>query len=124
MEISDAAKLMGVHRNTIWNIERGDSLPDAFELDVLAGVYKTTANFLLTGKAEAGHVSLENQSQLVRDIVSSVLGALEDQHLKLPTQKVAQLVELIFEHEISQAGVSTENGVQRTTKRFLRLVAA
>jgi transcriptional regulator with XRE-family HTH domain len=32
----------GVHRNTIWNMERGDSLPDAFELQLLAKEYNTT----------------------------------------------------------------------------------
>lgn len=51
MEISVVAERLGVHRNTIWNIERGDSLPDAFELDLLARLYGTTPNFLLTGES-------------------------------------------------------------------------
>lgn len=123
MEIADAAKLIGVHRNTIWNIERGDSLPDAFELDVIARVYKTTADWLLTGQAAAAPVNREHQSQLLRDVVSAVLGALQSQELELPTPKVAQLVDLIYEHESSQAATPTENGVQSTTKKFLRLVA-
>lgn len=46
-EINDVAATVGVHRNTIWNIERGDSLPDAFELEVLAKEYNTTPAHLL-----------------------------------------------------------------------------
>ncbi|UUZ62942.1 helix-turn-helix domain-containing protein [Polaromonas sp. P1-6] len=46
-EINDVAATVGVHRNTIWNIERGDSLPDAFELEVLAKEYNTTPTYLL-----------------------------------------------------------------------------
>jgi phage repressor protein C with HTH and peptisase S24 domain len=49
MEIQAVADYLGVHRNTIWNIERGDSLPDAFELELLARLYKTTPTQLLTG---------------------------------------------------------------------------
>jgi transcriptional regulator with XRE-family HTH domain len=48
-EINDVAATVGVHRNTIWNIERGDSLPDAFELEVLAREYNTTPAYLLGG---------------------------------------------------------------------------
>ncbi len=49
-EINDVAATVGVHRNTIWNIERGDSLPDAFELQVLAKEYGTTPTYLLGGE--------------------------------------------------------------------------
>lgn len=49
-EINDVAATVGVHRNTIWNIERGDSLPDAFELEVLAKEYNTTPTYLLGGE--------------------------------------------------------------------------
>jgi phage repressor protein C with HTH and peptisase S24 domain len=48
MDIGEVADKIGVHRNTIWNIERGESLPDAFELQLLAGVYRTTAGALLS----------------------------------------------------------------------------
>ncbi|WP_431095346.1 XRE family transcriptional regulator [Polaromonas aquatica] len=46
-EINEVAATVGVHRNTIWNIERGDSLPDAFELEVLAREYHLTPEQLL-----------------------------------------------------------------------------
>ncbi|MDD5325173.1 MAG: S24 family peptidase [Polaromonas sp.] len=49
-EINEVAATVGVHRNTIWNIERGDSLPDAFELEVLAKEYNTTPAYLLGGE--------------------------------------------------------------------------
>lgn len=49
MPIEMAASLIGVHRNTIWNIERGDSLPDAFDLETIAKAYKTTPEKLLNG---------------------------------------------------------------------------
>jgi transcriptional regulator with XRE-family HTH domain len=51
-EINDVAARVGVHRNTIWNMERGDSLPDAFELEVLAKEYNTTPAGLLGGEAK------------------------------------------------------------------------
>lgn len=51
-EINDVAATVGVHRNTIWNVERGDSLPDAFELEVLAKEYNTTPAHLLGGEAK------------------------------------------------------------------------
>ena len=51
-EINDVAATVGVHRNTIWNMERGDSLPDAFELEVLAKEYNTTPAGLLGGEAK------------------------------------------------------------------------
>ena len=53
--IDDAANLIGVHRNTIWNIERGESLPDAFELEVIARAYKTTPGKLLEGDRGGAH---------------------------------------------------------------------
>jgi transcriptional regulator with XRE-family HTH domain len=46
-EINEVAAAVGVHRNTIWNMERGDSLPDAFELQLLAREYNTTPASLL-----------------------------------------------------------------------------
>lgn len=52
-EIADVAATVGVHRNTIWNMERGDSLPDAFELEVLAREYNTTPTYLLEGAPHA-----------------------------------------------------------------------
>ena len=52
-EINDVAAAIGVHRNTIWNMERGDSLPDAFELQLLAREYNTTPAGLL-GDARMG----------------------------------------------------------------------
>lgn len=124
LETGDAAKLLGVHRNTIWNIERGDSLPDAFDLELMARAYKTTVGFLATGKVDDAKPSAEHNSQLLREVVASVIGALDDQQLKLPVEKVAQLVDLIYEHEVSQAATSAHTGVKRTTTRFLRLVAA
>lgn len=57
MEISDAAAGMGVHRNTVWNIERGDSLPDAYDLDVMASIYATTIDDLLYGGAPTSQAS-------------------------------------------------------------------
>jgi phage repressor protein C with HTH and peptisase S24 domain/ribosome-binding protein aMBF1 (putative translation factor) len=53
MDVSEAAAKMGVHRNTIWNIERGDSLPDAFDLEVMASIYGTTTPLLLAGAVSA-----------------------------------------------------------------------
>lgn len=49
MEIQAVADHLGVHRNTIWNIERGDSLPDAFEVELLARLYGVAPTYLLTG---------------------------------------------------------------------------
>ena len=51
-EINDVAATVGVHRNTIWNMERGDSLPDAVELEVLAKEYNTTPAGLLGGEVK------------------------------------------------------------------------
>ena len=47
LSIEAVATQIGVHRNTVWNIERGDSLPDAFDLHLLARVYKTTPERLM-----------------------------------------------------------------------------
>lgn len=47
LDIGDVADQVGVHRNTIWNIERGDSLPDAFELELLARVLGASLAALL-----------------------------------------------------------------------------
>lgn len=49
MEIGDAATRMGLHRNTVGNIERGDSLPDVFDLELMARLYLTTSIELLSG---------------------------------------------------------------------------
>lgn len=69
MAIDDAATVIGVHRNTIWNVERGESLPDAFELEVIAKAYKTTPGQLLEGGdvAAAVHsaVTIEKSVQAV-----------------------------------------------------------
>jgi transcriptional regulator with XRE-family HTH domain len=124
MEVGDAAAQVGVHRNTLWNIERGDTLPNAFDLELMARVYKTSSSTLLNGKAAAPPGSLEYKPQLMRDVLSAVLAELTAQQLQLPPEKVAQLVDLIYEYEVSQFTNSAEAGVKRTTTRFLRLVAA
>lgn len=124
MEVAEAAKILGVHRNTLWSLERGDTLPDAFDLEIMARAYKTTADHLLTGHAPVTPSPHKHESRLLSEVVAAVLKALEDQGLKLPNQKVAQLVDLIYEHEVAQLGASNEPGVQRTTEKFLRLVAA
>lgn len=51
MEVSEAAAAIGVHRNTIWNIERGDTLPDAFELRLMATVYGVAVDSLVGDRA-------------------------------------------------------------------------
>lgn len=50
-EIVEVAAQLGVHRNTISNIEKGSSLPDVFELERLAKLYDTTAAALLDDAA-------------------------------------------------------------------------
>lgn len=50
--VADVAAQLGVHRNTLWNIERGETLPDAFELTRLAEIYRTTVSAML------GHTQL------------------------------------------------------------------
>lgn len=47
MEIADVAERLGLHRNTIYNIERGVALPDTFELEVIAQLYGTSPARLL-----------------------------------------------------------------------------
>ncbi|MBI2770011.1 MAG: helix-turn-helix transcriptional regulator [Burkholderiales bacterium] len=47
MDVADAAAKIGVHRNTVWNIERGETLPDAFELQLMAQVYRVPVDVLL-----------------------------------------------------------------------------
>jgi len=55
LDINEVASKMGVHRNTVWNIERGDSLPDAFDLEILAHIYgKSVADLMATSKRESG----------------------------------------------------------------------
>ena len=56
-DITEVADTIGVHRNTIYNFERGTAAPDAFELEVLAKLYETTTDELLHGRSarpEAG----------------------------------------------------------------------
>lgn len=48
-EIGEVAERLGLHRNTIYNFERGMALPDAFELEVIAQLYGTSAAYLLEG---------------------------------------------------------------------------
>lgn len=45
--VADIAAELGVHRNTVWNIERGESLPDAYEVVRLAQIFRTTVPALL-----------------------------------------------------------------------------
>lgn len=123
IEVGTAAAAIGVHRNTLWNIERGDTLPNAFDLEVMARYYKTSSTTLLTGKATAAPDSLEYRPQLMREVLSAVLAELAAQQLQLQPEKVAQLVDLIYEYEVTQPTNSAEAGVKRTTTRFLRLVA-
>lgn len=47
LEVREAAAAIGVHRNTIWNIERGDTLPDAFVLQLMASVYRVSVDSLV-----------------------------------------------------------------------------
>jgi phage repressor protein C with HTH and peptisase S24 domain len=51
-EINEVAEALGLHRNTIYNIERGVALPDTFELEVIAQLYGTTVLDLLEGKPQ------------------------------------------------------------------------
>jgi phage repressor protein C with HTH and peptisase S24 domain len=47
LEVAEAAAAIGVHRNTIWNIERGETLPDAFDLLLMAQTYNVPVAQLL-----------------------------------------------------------------------------
>lgn len=69
-EIADVAATVGVHRNTIWNIERGDSLPDAFELEILAREYQTTPALLLEGQPDTPLQGLESTPKSLQVVVS------------------------------------------------------
>lgn len=51
-EINEVAEALGLHRNTIYNIERGVALPDTFELEVIAQLYGTTVLDLIEGKPQ------------------------------------------------------------------------
>ena len=64
-EILDVSQRLGVHRNTIWNIERGDTLPDAFVLELLAKEYGTTTTQLLDDKDEGAPAALSNVAKSV-----------------------------------------------------------
>lgn len=59
MEVAEVASRMGVHRNTIWNIERGETMPDAFELQLMAHLYGTTTDALI-GLHAHGHEESPN----------------------------------------------------------------
>ncbi len=76
-EINDVAATVGVHRNTIWNIERGDSLPDAFELEVLAKEYNTTPAQLLGGERQG-------KAQLTAMVPNSVHAVQVDAFIYVP----------------------------------------
>ena len=76
-EINDVAATVGVHRNTIWNIERGDSLPDAFELEVLAKEYNTTPAYLLGGERQG-------KAQLTAMVPKSVGAVQVDAFIYVP----------------------------------------
>lgn len=70
MALNDAAARIGVHRNTLWNIERGDSLPDAMELDELARLYTTTVAALL------GHDDAVAPAPVQRNVRAVELGGV------------------------------------------------
>lgn len=70
LEIGDVAVKMGVHRNTVGNIERGDSLPDAFDLEVMARIYQTTTGQLLAGSGQGGARGAVGVPKSVRAISS------------------------------------------------------
>jgi transcriptional regulator with XRE-family HTH domain len=53
-EVSEVAAAIGVHRNTIWNIERGETLPDVFELQLMAKVYGVAPESL-AGECPSGN---------------------------------------------------------------------
>lgn len=69
MEIGDAAHKLGMHRNTVWNIERGDSLPDILVLEMLARIYQTTPTQLLSsaGSRSAGAVGMAKNVRAVQE---------------------------------------------------------
>lgn len=67
-EVNDVAQAVGVHRNTIWNIERGESLPDAFELEVLATEYATTVAYLLEGEQHEKAQNLDTVGKSVQAV--------------------------------------------------------
>lgn len=63
IQVSEVAAKLGVHRNTIWNIEGGKSLPDAYELLQLAELFHTSVGALL-GRPEQSLVP-ERSTQAV-----------------------------------------------------------
>jgi len=62
MEVVEAAAAMGVHRNTIRNIETGASLPDVYDLERLARIYGTTSAALLDDGAHSSESNLVSKS--------------------------------------------------------------
>lgn len=62
MEIVEAAAALGVHRNTISNIEKGASLPDVYDLERLAKVYGTTSAVLLDEGSQSSTLSMVSKS--------------------------------------------------------------
>lgn len=72
MEVVEAAAAMGVHRNTISNIERGTSLPDVFDMERLARVYGTTAAVLLDDRPQvptSGAIARSTEAIEIDDVV-------------------------------------------------------
>lgn len=67
-EINDVADSVGVHRNTIYNIERGVALPDAFELEVIAQLYGTSSAFLLKGEPHEKAKDMESVPKSVEAV--------------------------------------------------------
>lgn len=66
-DINDVADKLGLHRNTIYNIERGSALPDPFELEIIAKLYGTTAARLLEGEQQEQVLStVEKSAQAVQ----------------------------------------------------------
>lgn len=54
MTASQAAEVLGVHRNTLWNIERGHTTVNAYQLVIMGKAYGTSAYYLLSGVAGDG----------------------------------------------------------------------
>lgn len=67
-EILEVSMRVGVHRNTIWSIERGDTLPDAFLLEVLAREYGTTTAHLLEGEPHEKALPMESVQKSVQAV--------------------------------------------------------
>jgi hypothetical protein len=80
----------------------------------------------VTSKASSASRKLEVQSErahLLQQVVKEVLNSLDRAKLTLPNDKIAQLIELIYEYEVGNAAAGDESKVGETTERFLRLVS-